>query len=283
MKSRMAGFEHDIVMAVWNSKRVWLVHLFANALLFAAFFYWLRIDDESSFHVAISVLMGAAILLCTMWLHAATMDYFHSYHAHTNASFGEAMRMTLARVPAFLVWAVMFGVVLDVVGAAWDYDAQVGGWTRHVLPLLLRKHVSPRGMTSAFVAIVGFVFYFLWPLVFLPVAAQVARFNFRGFFGRPLLNAFRPVRELRFWAVYIVCFVVGMYVPYKFANVIPKENASLHYQTASMVARLGIGYTLLVTAWLVVCSAMARVLESEQEVQAEVSAGKPIAPIVSKA
>ncbi|MGZ5141259.1 MAG: hypothetical protein ACXWCX_25955, partial [Burkholderiales bacterium] len=190
---------------------------------------------------------------------------------------------SLAPVPAFLLWAIVFGIVLHVIGGAWDYDAQVGGWTRHVLPLFLRKHLSPRQTTSAFVALVWFVFYFLWPIVFLPVAAQVAKFNFRGFFGRPLLSAFRPLRELRFWALYIVCFGIGMYVPYRLANVIPKENASLHYQTGSMIARLGIGYLLLVTAWLVVCSAMTRVAEGEQEAQAEVSASEPIAPIVSKA
>ncbi|HVZ17904.1 MAG TPA: hypothetical protein VG897_12350 [Terriglobales bacterium] len=281
MKSRMAGFEHDTFSAVWNSKRVWLIHIFANALLFAAFFYWLRIDEESSFHVAISVLMGAAIILCTMWLHAATLDYFHQRHAGTGTSFGDSMRAALARVPAFLVWAIVFGVVLDLIGGAWDYDAQAGGWARHMLPQFLRTHVSPRSMISAFVFFVGFIFYVLWPIVFLPIGAQVARFNFRGFFGRPLLAAFRPLRHLRFWAVYLVCFAAGMYVPYILANVVPKENASLHYQTASMIARLGIAYMLLVTGWLVVCSAITRAIEGEVPTPAPEPSAEPLAPVTS--
>jgi hypothetical protein len=130
---------------------------------------------------------------------------------------------------------------------------------------------------------VWFVFYFLWPILFLPVAAQVARFNLRGFFGRHLLNAFRPLRELRFWAVYIACFVVGMYIPYRLANISPKESASLHYQTGSMVLRLGIGYLLLVTAWLVICVAITRVVHDTPDVQAEVVDTDPVAPVVSKA
>ena len=281
MKSRMAGFEHDTFSAVWNSKRVWLIHVFANALLFTAFFYWLRIDDESGFHVAITVLLGAAIILCTMWLHAATMDYFHAYHVGDTPAFGHSMSKSLARVPAFLVWALVFGVVLELIAGAWDHDAQIGGWSRHLLPLFLRKHLSPREMTSAFVALVWFVFYFLWPILLLPVAAQVARFNFRGFFGRPLLNAFRPIRSLRFWILYIVCFVVGLYLPYRLANVVPKEHASLHYQTTSMAARIGIGYLLLIAAWLVVCSATTRTIkgESAPEVISEVT--NPASPVIA--
>jgi len=281
MKSRMAGFEHNTLFAVWNSKRVWLIHMLANALLFTAFFYWLRIDDESSSHVGITILMGAAIILCTMWLHAATMDYFHRYHAKSSPNFSAAMRAALARVPAFLVWTIIFAFVLEAIGGLWDYDGQVGGWSRHVLPLFLRKHVGPRGMTSAFVGLAWFVFYFLWPIIFLPVAAQVAKFNFRGFIGRPLLHAFRPLRELRFWGVYVVCFAIGMYVPYVLANVVPREDASLHYQTASMIGRLGISYLLLVTAWLVICSAMTRVLEEEPEAQAVAEVSDPTAPLTA--
>lgn len=277
MKSRMAGFERDTLMAVWNSKRVWLIHVLANALIFAAFFYWLRISDDSGGYVAITVLMGAAIVLCTAWLHSATLNYF--YRAHTGSSnLGDAMRATLARVPAFLVWTLIFGYILFVIGGAWEYDAQVGGWSRHVLPLFLRKHVSPRGMTSAFVFLVGLIFYFLVPIVLLPIAAQVSRFNFRGFVGRPLLDALRPVRELRFWIVYLLCFVIGMYLPYKLAYIDPKENASLHYQTFSMVVRLGVGYLLSVTAWLVVCSAITRAIKGNREVEHIAGVINPASP-----
>ncbi len=276
MNPRMEGFERDTVTAVWNSKRLWLIHIIANAVLMVAFFYWVRVPDDSGLDFAVTVLLGAAVLLCTMWLHAATLDFFHRYHAEPEASFLAAMRSAIARVPAFLIWALIFGAVLTLIAGAWDYDAQVGGYTRHLLPSFLRTHASPRGMTSAFFWLVWFVFYLLWPVIFLPIGAQVAKFNFRGFIGRPLLAAFRPLRSIRFWIVYAVCFVVGGYVPYILANMNPREHASLHYQTASMVARLGVGYLLLVTAWLVVCSAMTRTIEEHEETEVSHPAPEPV-------
>ena len=283
MKTRMAGFERDTLTAVGNSKRVWLTHVVVNALLMVAFFYWLRVPDDNGLDLGITVLLGAAILLSTMWLHAATLDYFHRYYAQSEASFGRAIRATLARVPAFLIWAAIFAFVLNFTGGAWDYDAQVGGYTRHVLPSFLRSHASPRGMTSAFSWLVWIVFYFFVPIVFLPIGAQIAKFNFRGFIGRPLLATFRPVRSVRFWIVYVVCFVVGAYVPFVLANVDPRQHVSLHYQTASMVARLGIAYLLLITAWLVICSAMTRVMEGRQEAAAVDSRIDPVEPAATKA
>lgn len=281
MKSHMAGFERDVLNAVWNSKRVWLLHVIANAVLFTAFFYWLRISDESAGWFAVTVLVGAMVLLCTLWLHAATLDYFHRVHTQSSSSVADAMRAAIARVPAFLAWTIVLAVVLDLIGSAWDYDAQVGGWARHMLPGFLRQMSSPRGMTAAFVALVWFLFYFLWPIIFLPVGAQVASYNFRGFFGRKLLDAFRPLRELRFWGVYVVCFVLGMYLPYLLVNMDPKQGGSLHYQTASMVGRLGIAYLLLVTGWLLVCSAIARVMKDSPETDAVAVAAQPVVPVAS--
>ena len=281
MSSRMAGFERDSLIAVWNSKRVWLLHVFANAVLFAAFFYWLRIPDERCWQVAISALVGAAVLFCTLWLHSATLDYFNRYHRRDQPSFSSSMSAAITRVPAFLVWALIFSFVLWFIGNAWDYDAQVGGWTRHVLPMFLRKHLSPRNLTSAAFGIVWFVAYWLWPIAFLPVGAQVAKFNFRGFFGGRLVDAFRPLRELRFWGVYIAAFVLGVYAPYKLVSVTPKINATLHYQTASMAARFGVAYLLIVTAWLVVASAIARTITGGLKSENLSSEQAPTAPVAT--
>lgn len=281
MKSRMAGFERDTFTTVWNSKRVWLIHLVGNALLFVAFFYWLRIDDDSGAHIALTVVMGAAIVLVTMWLHSATLDYFCRAHREPTPRFAQALRDSLPRVPVFLVWTLIFGYVLYLISGAWDYDAQVGGYTRHLLPMFLRNHIGPRSMTSAIVTLVWIVFFLLWPIISLPIGAQVASFNLRGFTGRRLLAALRPVRSLRFWALYVLCFVVGIYVPYRLAGMEPTEHASLHSQTVSMVIRLGIGYVLLITAWMVLCSAIGRLIEPESTAPTSEPIGVPVVPAAS--
>ena len=47
MSSHMSGFERDTLDVVLSGKRVWLVHVLANALLMIAFFYWTRIPEET--------------------------------------------------------------------------------------------------------------------------------------------------------------------------------------------------------------------------------------------
>jgi len=252
MSSRMQGFERDTLTAVINSKRVWLAHIVANALLMIAFFYWTRIPEETVWQFALTVACALAIGFVTLWLHSATFAYFSPA---SDRCFRAAFRNSIARIPAFLVWTVIFGLVLWLIGWLWDYDEQAGGYARHLLPLFLRRVITPRSMFSAWHWLTWFLYFFLWPIVFLPVGAQVALTNFRGFFSAA---AFRPVREARFWLTYLVCFVVGAYLPYTLAWMVPKKPSPLSVQTWSMVVRLGFGYGLLVTAWIVLCAAIMR-------------------------
>ena len=246
------GIERDSVMAVLQSKRVWLAHVVGNALLFVAFFYWVQIKEETGGKFALSVVGGLLILLCTLLLHGATFDYFRE---GTSSSFVSAMRRVIPRLPWLLLWALIFGCVLWLIAQLWGYDAQAGGWARHVLPEFLRKRVGPRSMISASTKLVWFLFFFVAPIVLLPVGSCTASFGLRGMFSA---KAWRPVREGRFWIVYAVYFVIGAYLPYKLAYITPTKGSALSAQTWSMVMRLGVGYLLLVTMWLIVCAAIAR-------------------------
>jgi hypothetical protein len=246
------SIERDSVMSVLHSKRVWLIHVIGNALLFAAFFYWLQIKEETGAWFAVTLITGLLIVFFTLLLHGATFAYFKS---GTESSFVSAMRRVIPRLPWLLVWTAIFGVVLWLIGQMWDYSAQAGGWTRHVLPEFMRTRVSPRSVISLASRVVWFLFFFVWPILFLPIGAQTASFGLRGMFSS---GAWRPFREFRFWIVYAVCFLIGGYIPYKLAYMTPSKPSPLSAQTWSMAMRLGIGYLLLVTAWLVLCAAMAR-------------------------
>lgn len=255
------GIERESVTAVLHSKRVWLVHAVGNALLFVAFFYWLQIKEETGTSFALAVIGGLLIVFCALLLHGATFDYFREGSA---SSFVSAMRRVLPRLPWLLLWAVVFGIVLWLVAQLWNYDAQAGGWSRHVLPEFLRKRVSPRTMISLSSNLVLFVFVFLVPIVFLPIAARTASSGLRGMFSG---KAWRPLRDWRFWIVYATCFLIGAYVPYKLAYMTPTKTSPLSTQTWSLVIRLGIGYLLLVTMWLVVCAAITRTMEDRSYVE----------------
>jgi hypothetical protein len=252
MNSHMQGFERNTLMAVLNSKRVWLVHLVANALLMIAFFYWTRIPEETGWYVALTLVGGLSIVLVTLWLHSATFDYFSVTSEH---SFASSLRRSVARIPAFFTWTLIFGVGLSLIGQLWAYDDQIGGWTRHSLPLFLRSGVTPRTMFSASHWMTWFLYFFLWPVLLLPIGGQVATKNFRGFVSAA---AFRPIRRWRFWIVYLACFVIGAYIPFTLAWMVPRKSSPLSDQTWSMALRLGFGYLLLVTAWVILCAAIMR-------------------------
>lgn len=260
MSTGMHGFERDTLSAVLNSKRVWLVHLIGNALLMVAFFYWIRIPEETGWQFALTILGALVIAFGTLWLHSATFDYFS---LASEQQFKSSLRRSVARLPAFLLWTIAFGVVLWLIGQLWTYDEQTGGYARHSLPLFIRKGVTPRSMFSGAHWGVWFLYFFLWPILFLPVGGQVAVMNFYGFWSAA---AFRPIRRWRFWLAYLVCFVVGAYVPYTLAWMVPRKPSPLSEQTWSMVLRLGFGYLLLVTAWIVLCAAIMRASDGEETV-----------------
>jgi hypothetical protein len=265
MNSRMQGFERDTLMAVLKGKPMWLVHVVANALLIVAFFYWTRIPEESGLQFALTVVSGLLIAFVTLWLHSATFDYFR---AESEYSLKNSLRRSAARVPAFLLWAVIFGVVLWLIGQLWNYDEQIGGWARHSLPEFVRRGISPRSVLSAISGLVCLLYFFLWPILFLPVGAQVAVKHFPGFYSAATL---RPLREWRFWVLYFVCFAIGAYAPYRLAwmTPTPAKISTLNQQTWSMVFRLGVGYLLVVTAWLVLCAAIMRASNGETALVSE--------------
>jgi hypothetical protein len=273
MNSRMHGFERDALVTVWQSKLLWLIHVVANAALMIAFFYWLRIPEESGLQLALAAGDGLLIAFATLWLHAATLDYFRPPEHRLRQS----LRRSVACVPAFLVWTAIFGLGLWLIGQLWIYDQQAGGWIHHLLPGFLRKIVTPRSAMAVTSWLIWFLFYFLWPIVLLPVGAQVAANNFRGFYARA---AFRPLRELRFWIVYFICFVIGGYVPFELIWMTPTKPSPLDQQKMSMAIRFGVAYLLLVTAWLILCAAIMRASDGDGSITGELkSEPVPTAPV----
>lgn len=261
MSSRMQGFERDTLTYVLEGKRVWLVHLFTNALLMAGFFYWTRIPEATGWQFAFTVVFGLIIAFVAVWLHSATFLYFRADSRHR---FRASLRKSIIHIPAFLLWLLIFGFVLWRIGTLSNYDQQIGGWVRHVLPSFLRRRITMRGLFAASHWLTWFLYCFLWPILFLPFGGQAAAKNLRGTVNAVAL---RPVCELRFWLAYLVCFVVGAYVPYRLAWMVPTKPSPLNTQTISMVVRLGLGYLLLVTAWVVLCAAIMRASGSATETE----------------
>ena len=255
----MRGFERDTLTAVINSKRVWVSHLLSNALLMMAFFYWTHIPEETKLQFVLTVVSGLAIGFLTLWLHGATFHYFQMPIA---GRFRNSLRRSARYIPAFLIWTIIFGVLLGLIGQLGIYEEQTGGWIRHLLPAFSRPHVTPQSAMSLISWLAWLHYFFVWPILFLPIGAQVATKGFRGFFGA---EGFRPIRMLRFWIAYFICFVIGAYLPCRLVWMVPRRPSPLNEQTWSMATRFGLAYILLITAWFVLCAAMMRASDDERK------------------
>ena len=85
-----------------------------------------------------------------------------------------------------------------------------------------------------------------WPMVWIAVAAlllPLAGFAVNG------AGALASYKHWWYWVCALGLLVVGVYLPYKLVTWVPGVHG-LTLQTISLVARAGIGYLLLVTAWL---------------------------------
>ncbi|HMK30676.1 MAG TPA: hypothetical protein VK473_13400 [Terriglobales bacterium] len=269
----MENFEADSAAALGRSKRLWLLHFLMDAALFSAFFGWLRIPDQRALQFLGSVLAGLALAFLAVWLQAATLTYFQSDHEKAGASLAAAARRALMHLPAFLVWLIIFAAALWLVSFARTYNGQLAGYVRHLLPGALRSSVSPRQVARIGAWIFFSVFWFLVPLFFLPLGTQAAARGFRGLAGDSLRRALRAFLTLRCWIVYAVCFMAGIWAPWKLARMFPRwdDPGTLERQATSAGLRFFVGYVLLITAWLLLASALGRLTAERAEPPAAVS------------
>jgi len=275
---QMKQFEADSAAALGRSKRLWLLHFFLNAALFFAFFGWLRIPDQRASQILLTVVAGVVIFFLTLWLHASTLTYFQSYHEDAEASLASAWRRTLGHVPAFLIWLIIVAAALWLVSVARTYNGQLTGYFRHLLPEFMRSSVSPRQVARIGMWVFFFIFWFLVPLFFLPIGTQVAARGFRGFVGHSLGGALRAFFSLRYWVLYAVCYVAGVWVPWKLAKMFPRWNISgtLRQQATSAGLRFFFGYLLLITAWLLLASALGRLTAERAAPKEPVGVREPV-------
>src|SRR5262249_5126320 len=110
------------VMSLWSSLkdakaallvsfknwRLWLGQFVGNAVLFAAFLWWLQIPEAHWWQLGFQLVLLIAIGVGALLLHGGTLNYFLSAHQQKGALLAPAFRKALRHVPAIAVWAVIF-------------------------------------------------------------------------------------------------------------------------------------------------------------------------------
>lgn len=249
--------EREAVAAVWRRKQLWLLHLVGNALLLGLGYAWLWIPDEKVWQVAVSTLLGFALLAAALWLHGGTLACFRQAHGGEEGGLAPVFRATLRRLPALAAWAALLLLVLWLVAWASDFTGVVSAWLASALTLLVRRPVSPETLARFLTALVWVVSWVVVPVLLLPLASQVAGEGFNGFRGPALRRAWALFRRERFWLDYVALFALGAYLPGRLIWWVP-EVTGLTAEAASLVARFLAAYLLAVTAWVILLSLAAR-------------------------
>lgn len=244
-----------VVAAVWREKKLWAIHLIANAALLVVIYQWLRIPDRTVLHLLASGVSALGIVVVALWLHGGTLAHFRDAHAQQSQKLAATFRAQAGRLPAFAVWAAVFVVLVVLVLQLHGYREQAANWTSSWLTLRLRRPVTPAAMSSVFWWAITLMAGAVVPVLLLPWGLLTARYGFQGFAWSNLKASCRTARRLRYWLSYGVFFVAGVVIPYQLAWWIPGVEG-FYLETASLIVRLGVAYVIAVTCWMLLASAV---------------------------
>ncbi|HSC77837.1 MAG TPA: hypothetical protein VLB32_04680 [Candidatus Acidoferrales bacterium] len=252
----------DALRAVWGAKRLWALHVAANAAWLAAAYAWLWIPDERIWQLLVSLLGGVLLATTFFWLHGGTCVFFEQKHSGWPMPVATPFRGPLRRVPPLILWGLVTLLLYWAVGFVADFVPRASDWLASALTLTFRTPVSPE-YTLKFLSTLDWVVeWILLPLLLLPWGAEVAAKGFAGFAGRSVAAAWKVFRRGGYWVGYLVSFALGVYVPVQLVHWVP-EVESLGGQAASLAARFIVAYLLFVTAWLVLASLLGRLRRAE--------------------
>lgn len=247
----------SVLGAVWQNKRLWLLHLFGGALLLLLGYAWLWIPDEKVWELIGTVLLGAVILVAVLWIEGGTLAFFRQFHAGGKGNLWPSFHAVLRRLPALAVWTAILLFFLWLIGLSEDHLDSWGGALASWMTMTVRYPVHPRGLVRILETLQWLVAWGLLPLLLLPLAEIAASASWRAFGGAGLRAAAKRVWSWRYWLIFAVLFLVGAYLPERVVLWVP-EASRMATQSTSLAIRFVIAYVLAVSVGLVLLSFLGR-------------------------
>lgn len=185
-----------------TSVRRTLVHLTllqvaGEAILLAMFWIWLGILDGKTWQLALTAVLGLAILVGFGCLQTYT------FAAAAEPTAGTSLRATLRHTPRVLAVFLAFAIscwllsLLPVASAAQTVASYV---TLH-----LRVPIRPARTQANLAALLAIIKWAILPILMLPLCSELAR-------G---LEPRRPSHYPRVWAGYALAVTLGAYLPWR--------------------------------------------------------------------
>ncbi|MGD0776775.1 MAG: hypothetical protein ABSC05_28490 [Candidatus Solibacter sp.] len=222
------------------SRKLFLLHLVANALLLWLAYEWLGVGESTRLRLVWSALAALAILALACWLHGATLVFFRA----SEPKIGGAFRTVLRSVPALLVAAILVLVLYALL--AWAAAAseppafRLASW----LTLKLRTPVKPATVARIFLAAFWIVRWVVVPVALLPMASGIAARGWRGY------GEFSWRGGWRYWLEVPLLLVAGLLLPFVVLGWVPAVSG-FTLEMVSFAVRMLVAYLLFVSAlWM---------------------------------
>src|SRR5271168_2690363 len=242
-----------------HSKRVWLIQLIGNALLFALFAGWLLLPVATTSHLLLNGVAIVALIAVALVLHAGTLHFYSEQVRSGHALIHSAFRSAARNIFAIAACAGLVFVLWALLDLSETWQLALPFYVRSHLPDFIRAHFAVGWFQ---ILLAGFVFAIRWiviPGLILPLVVEAANSGFRAFGklgGAALKNS---VKRASYWIVLLLAAVVGCVAPVSLLDWTPEfKNPTLHLEAVSLIARFSTAYILAVASWLLVCSIVGR-------------------------
>jgi hypothetical protein len=259
--------------AALRAPRLWLLHFFGNAALFALFYAWLRIPEAKLWQLALNIVLGAAIVFAALLLHCGTLAWLRDASRSEESPMADSFRRAVRRLPAFLLFLLLAWILWAIVAAVSPSGEAAPLFLRSMMPAFLRRIISLAALTNVTAAFSFALQWILVPGLLLPCGVMAANIGFSAFAFRQWKTWRSSLACRQYWAVVALAAVLIFYAAIPLAGWTPRSaHPTFTGETTSMVIRLLLAYSIGLASWLLLCA-----MAAGRFAAIERSAGNPAA------
>ncbi len=253
------------LLAPFSSWKLIALHLFGNAILFAAASLWLLIPEAHSWQLIATALAATLLLVAIAWLHGGTLA--HGLAATHDTLFSD-LRLGLRNFLPIALVLILFFLLRGWSVAFADRSWQISGYFFTRLPHFLQTLFGETGFHKWIDFKFSALIWFFLPALFLPFLSAAA---YSGFSRRALGPALRLYLRWKLWLATALAALIGVWLPTLLINWTPGHG--LRREAISMALRFLAAYLLAIAAWLSLTSVVGALLRQSGLIQS--SSGNP--------
>ncbi len=243
----MTSLSNDIKASVKKMPTVVALQWPGNLGLMLIAALWLQIPDSHAWQFALSILLGLLIVLAALWLYARTVRNLRG------STTGLFLRMLL-----LLGFGALWLLLLHPITLGREKEMLLAGYWNSKLPQHLRYFFDYNRLLAWQEHFYDLTQYVLAGLL-LPIAIETSAF---GVNWTAIKRAGRVYLHWWYWLIVIVAGVAGTALTRALAGWIPGKGVAV--EIASLLARLGVAYTVDILLWCFVLALTSIYLEEAE-------------------